>query len=522
VIGFETKDVAREKADLKFTKGGNKEMGMMDIRRMAQKLLAPLVIVLVVAMTVGLFYIGFPKSHTTTGAYQGPSLKIDGKKIRDAQFNEYMNRANQQAQQYAQYGMQFSQAQIRDSAVKMAISEYAIQKEIKKLKLKGLDKEAEKLIKKYLPTEEELQSYMERQNVSSKAELVKNIVKTLEQQKLYVYNAKKAKMKASKAEVEGYMEEITVKHILIGLKNQEGKDLRNDAQALQRAEEVYKKLTAKGDFAKLAKEYSDDPGSKDKGGVIGPMPVQQFKSSMVKEFVDGALALKPGEISKPVKTTYGYHLIQLEKRSMPKGNDYKEKYAEISESLLVQKYTQSSNYSKWIEKLTTAAETKMEILDPAIRAYRLVQKEKWEEAAKAYEKALKHKYYKRQWDLYLEAAKAYTKAKQYSAAQAVLKKVSAEYQDMIDYQITLATIYKENKQPQKATKVLQAFSSKHAQEMNVHQQLQQQFTEWKMKAAADQEAVIIAKLQKKEAAELEKYQKQMDQKNAKPQASAQP
>jgi parvulin-like peptidyl-prolyl isomerase len=497
-------------------------MGMVKIRRMSQKLMYPVVIVLVVAMTVGLFYIAFPKSQTTTGSYQGPSVKIDGKKVSDVKFNEYINRANQQAQQYAQYGMQVNAAQIRDSALQFAIRDFVIQNEVKKLKLKGLDREAEKLIKKYLPTEEELQNYMERQGVTSKKELIKSIAKTLEEQKLYISNAKKAKIKVTKAEVDGYLDEITVSHILIGLKDQSGKDLRDNAAALQRAEEVYQKVAAKGDFTQLAKEYSDDPGSKDKGGMIGPMPLQQFKTSMVKEFVEGALSLKVGEFTKPVKTSYGYHIIKLDKHSMPTGSDYKEKYTEIAESLLVQKYTQSPAYSNWMKKLTTAAEAKMEILDPAIRAYRLVQKEKWEEAAQAYEKALKRKYYSNQWELYLEAANAYTKAKKYSAAKTVLKKIPAEYQDMFDYQVALATVYKENKQPKKATEVLQAYGNKHAQEKNVHQQLQQLFTGWKMTAAAAQEANLLAKLTKKEAADLQKSQQQLEQRNAKPQSSTQP
>jgi hypothetical protein len=326
-------------------------------------------------------------------------------------------------------------------------------------------------------------------------------------------------MNVTKAEVEGYLEEITVSHILIGLKDQSGKNLRTEAEALQRAEEVYQKVAAKGDFAQLAKEYSDDPGSKDKGGVIGPMPVQQFKTSMVKEFVAEALSLKTGEYTKPVKTSYGYHIIKLDKRSLPTGSAYKEKYTEIAESLLVQKYTQSAKYQNWMKKLTTDAEAKMEILDPAIRAYRLVQKEKWEEAAQAYEKALKRKYYKGQWELYLEAAKAYTKATKYADAQTVLKKIPAQYQDMIDYQITLATVYKENKQPKKAAEVLLAYGNKHAQETNVHQQLQQVFTEWKMTAAAAQETDILAKLKQKEEAEQQKYQQQLEQKNAKPQST---
>ncbi|HYH01722.1 MAG TPA: tetratricopeptide repeat protein, partial [Bacillota bacterium] len=149
----------------------------------------------------------------------------------------------------------------------------------------------------------------------------------------------------------------------------------------------------------------------------------------------------------------------------------------------------------------------------AIRAYRLTQKEKWSEAAKAYEKALKRKYYKGQWELYLESAKAYTKAKNFSDALKVLKAIPAEYKDMMDYQVTLATVHKENNQPKKAAQTLLDFGAKHAQELNIHQQLQQVLTEWKMTDAAKKEADIVAQLQQKEAAELQKAQQNLEQKN---------
>jgi foldase protein PrsA len=493
-------------------------MGMMKIRRLVQKMLAPVVIVLVVALTVGMFYIAFPRSQRDTGVYKGPSVKLDGKKVSDAQFNEYLARATQQANQYAQYGMTFSAAQIRDTALQLAIRDAVIQMEIKKLKLKpkALEAKAEKLIKEHLSTKEELQTYLERQQMANRQELVKNLVKTMQEQKLYFQNAKKAKMKVTKPEVEGYLEKITVSHILIGLKDlkdQNGKTLRSEAEALRRAEEVSQKIAAKGDFAKLAKEYSDDPASKDKGGVIGPVLLQQFKAMKEPEFVTAALALQTGEVSKPVKTRDGYYLIRLDKRSLPQGKEYQEQYAEVEEALLVQRYTQSEAFANWLKKKMTAAEENMEILDPAIRAYRLAQKEKWVEAAKAYEKALKRKYYKKNWALYLEAAKAYAKAKDYSGARKVLKQVAAEYQDL-DYQVVLATTYQENKQPKKALAILEAYSAKHPDEKAAHQQLQQLFTEWKMTAAAAKEAKLVANLEQKEAEELKKYQKEMAEKNA--------
>lgn len=68
---------------------------------------------------------------------------------------------------------------------------------------------------------------------------------------------------------------------------------------------------AKGeDFATVAKEVSEDPGTKEKGGDLDFFP----KQAMVPEFSDAAFALKPGEVSKVVKSKYGFHIIKQTER----------------------------------------------------------------------------------------------------------------------------------------------------------------------------------------------------------------
>lgn len=89
-------------------------------------------------------------------------------------------------------------------------------------------------------------------------------------------------------------EEIEASHILV------------DDKA--KAEEIIKKLEGGADFGKLAAEYSNDPGNKDKGGDLGWFS----KADMVPAFSEAAFAIKPGEISKePVETQFGWHVIKV-------------------------------------------------------------------------------------------------------------------------------------------------------------------------------------------------------------------
>lgn len=115
-------------------------------------------------------------------------------------------------------------------------------------------------------------------------------------------------------------EERKASHILI-----EVNDDRSDADAAALAKELSKKAMAGESFAELAKENSDDTGSKSLGGDLG----FNTRGGFVEEFDDELFAMEEGEISQPVKSEFGYHVIKLEKIRKPVALSKEEKRAEI-------------------------------------------------------------------------------------------------------------------------------------------------------------------------------------------------
>lgn len=101
---------------------------------------------------------------------------------------------------------------------------------------------------------------------------------------------------------------VHVKHVLISTKDESGNDI-TDAKKLKeletKANSVYKEAVGGADFDELVSKYNDDPGmAQNPDGYIFTT------GEMVKEFEDASFALKDGEISKPVKSEFGYHIIK--------------------------------------------------------------------------------------------------------------------------------------------------------------------------------------------------------------------
>jgi len=157
---------------------------------------------------------------------------------------------------------------------------------------------------------------------------------------LYVNKLLEPKIKITENEMKNYFEEnkddfkqeeqVKASHILV-----------DDEET---AKEIKQKLDNGEDFAELAKKYSTDTTTKDKGGDLGYFT----KGKMEKEFENAAFSLKVGEISNPVKTQYGYHIIKVVDKKEGKEANYEESKEEIKEKLFEEKLPDA--YQSWIEE----------------------------------------------------------------------------------------------------------------------------------------------------------------------------
>lgn len=97
-------------------------------------------------------------------------------------------------------------------------------------------------------------------------------------------------------------------HILVRLTQQATP--MEQAQAKQRIDSIYAALQAGADFAEMAKQHSEDPGTAREGGMLPWLT----RGQLLKEFEVAALALQPGEMSRPVLSPVGYHVIYMSER----------------------------------------------------------------------------------------------------------------------------------------------------------------------------------------------------------------
>jgi peptidyl-prolyl cis-trans isomerase SurA len=137
--------------------------------------------------------------------------------------------------------------------------------------------------------------------------------------------------------------ETHAKHILLS-----ANPLRDEEQTRAQARELYDRIQKGEDFAALAKKYSDDPGSKNGGGDLGFQPPGVF----VPEFQSRLDQLKPGEVSPPFRSKFGWHIASvIERRTRDTTNESRRSRARTA----IGQRKSNEEYDNWLRKLREEA-----------------------------------------------------------------------------------------------------------------------------------------------------------------------
>ena len=167
-------------------------------------------------------------------------------------------------------------------------------------------------LKKQFPTEEAFNEQLKQAGQSP--EKLTDAMRTMLQQQRWMQSQIKDTDKVEDADVKTFYdantsefetpETVKASHILFMVKKDDAEDV---VKKQEKAAEKAVARAKKEDFTKLAKELSEEPGAKETGGDLGFFS----KDRMVPEFAEVAFTQKPGEVSKPVRTQFGWHVIKV-------------------------------------------------------------------------------------------------------------------------------------------------------------------------------------------------------------------
>jgi len=289
-----------------------------------------LIIIALASLTLGLAGCGGDDQNVPDGAV----AVVDGEEITKSKFDNLLNRAKtsyeQNKRDFPKVGTPEYKT-LQNQAVQYLVQQEKYRQKAEELDVEVTDKETDDRLKQvkqqyFGGKEDEFQKNLKSQGLTV-AEVRSEIESQLLSEKIYAKVTEDVKVTDS--EVEDYYNKKKADYKVAA-----SRDVRHILVAKKaRADDIHSQLGNGGNFAALAKKYSTDPGSKANGGKLTVR-----KGETVPEFDKVAFELKKNELSAPVKTQYGYHVIQaLSDVKAPSQTPLKDVKEQIRQQLLQEK-----------------------------------------------------------------------------------------------------------------------------------------------------------------------------------------
>lgn len=264
-----------------------------------------------------------------------PSLFPDGRFVGKDQYQAMLAQQGMTIDQFENdIRRQIMVTRLQDVAVEGSVVtpleiENAYKQKYERVKIEYVKIPSDKYKAEVTPTEAEMRSYYQANIGNYASPEKKNLVLLIADQakidqSLNVPDDELRKIYNQNQAQYHVPEQATVRHILFMT---QGKPPADEAKIKAQAEQVMNDIkSGKLKFEDAVKKYSEDPGSKDKGGEY----TVQRNGQMVKEFEDAAFTQKPGDLGL-VKTSYGYHIVQVEKREPAHQQTFDEVKGQLAE-----------------------------------------------------------------------------------------------------------------------------------------------------------------------------------------------
>jgi peptidyl-prolyl cis-trans isomerase D len=248
-----------------------------------------------------------------------PDLFPDGKFVGREAYASFLAQQNVRIEEFeADVRRQMLLTRLRDVALEGTVVtpgeiEQEYRRKYEKIKVQYVKVSADRYKAEAQPTPQELQDYFKanaaRYQVPEKKNLAILIADQAKlEQGLNPTDADLDRMYNQNKESFRTPERVRVRHILLKTMD---KPATEDPKMKAQAEDLLKKIRGGANFSELAKKYSEDPTSAQNAKDPGELPDWIARGQMVPEFERVAFALKPGQTSDIVKTSFGYHIVQV-------------------------------------------------------------------------------------------------------------------------------------------------------------------------------------------------------------------